>query len=50
MAMDRKGRSVLGGEEPTAEFEGEGRVWLQTRSVDSPVSRLISKLPRTRTR
>ncbi len=38
--------TVLSGEGLVAEFSGEGRVWLQTRSMDSFLAWLIPKLPR----
>ena len=34
------------GEGLVAEFQGPGRVWLQTRSQDSLLSWLIPKLPK----
>jgi len=38
--------TLLSGEELVAEFQGPGRVWLQTRSQDSLLSCLIPKLPK----
>ena len=38
--------TLLSGEGLVAEFSGEGRVWLQTRSQDSLLAWLIPKLPR----
>ncbi|MFC7045686.1 TIGR00266 family protein [Halobacteriaceae archaeon GCM10025711] len=37
--------TVLSGEGLVAEFTGEGRIWIQTRSVDTFLSWLIPKLP-----
>jgi uncharacterized protein (TIGR00266 family) len=39
--------TLASGEGLVAEFHGEGRVWLQTRSTDALLSWLIPKLPRT---
>jgi uncharacterized protein (AIM24 family) len=39
------GRTFFGGEGLVCEFEGQGSVWLQTRSTDAFLSWLIPNLP-----